>query len=358
MRKSILIIFWFALVLPTASAENLDRLIARAQRYLDARASGNKIEMERFVPTDKRNELLNRTPPPMSNPKVEGLELTSDPKTVYVMYSATYMIQDVGPFTTRVKAAWNWNGKDWFLEIKPGGNFLEVAMNTQPQPVAKPLPFELNMAAVDLGKHVQGEVVRQSIGFKADKEGMGAFRHNALKGLQVTGPTWTSKENGQLEIALDTSLIDTDVKYPVELDISAQGYDKTRAKFELTAEIEPRLRFSQTPEIIDPTVGGTVEIQVQNVSNVSFKPRSLILSNTAYQISDYTPSVVESGKTFKIVIKYQPQPDPSGVALNVETSPAVLAKANFTLPINVKLPTAEEPTYSKQQLDDIIKRSR
>jgi len=285
------------------------------------------------------------------------LELTNDPKTVYVLYSATYTIQEVGPFTARVKAAWNWDGKDWFLEVKPGGNPFEIATNASSVPAGKPLPFELSVTKVDLGKHVQGEVVRQTIDFKANKDSMGAFRHNALKGLQVTGPTWTSKETGQLEIALDTSLIDTDVKYPVELEISGQGYEKTKAKFEVTAEIEPRLRFSQTPAIIDPTVGGTVEIQVQNLSNVSFKLRSLIPSNTAYQISDYTPPVVDPGKTLKISIKYNPQPDPSGIALNVETSPAVLAQAGFNFPLNVKLPTAEEPTYSKQQLDDIIRKA-
>src|SRR6516164_9395347 len=116
MKKIILLIVWFVLILPNASAQSLDKLLGRAQRYLVIRAAGNKVEMQRYVPVDKRNELLNRTPPDMSNPKLEGLDLTDDPKTVYVVYSATFLIKDVGPFHARVREAWNWDGKDWFVE--------------------------------------------------------------------------------------------------------------------------------------------------------------------------------------------------------------------------------------------------
>jgi hypothetical protein len=358
MRKFILVLVWSVLILPTASAENLDKLLSRAQRYLEARAAANRLEMQRFVPVDKRNEFLNRTPPPMSNPKMGGFEFTSDPRTVYVVYTATFMIPDVGPFSARVREAWNWDGKDWFLEIKDGGNPFAVGNDSPPPPPPNPLLFELSVAKVDLGKHVQGETVIRTIDFKSDQARFSTFRHNELKGLQVTGPIWTSKETGRLEVALDTTLLNAGVSYPVDLEISDRQSQETHVRFEVTAEIEPRLRFSQKPEIIDPAVGGTVEIQIENLSTVSFKPVSLTLTDTAYHISDYTRGIIAPGQTLKLTINYQPQANPLGVALNVATSPAVLPQSAFTLPLNVKLPISSEPSYTKEQLDEIIKRAR
>jgi hypothetical protein len=360
MKKIILLIAWFVLILPNASAQSLDKLLGRAQRYLVIRAAGNKVEMQRYVPVDKRNELLNRTPPDMSNPKLEGLDLTDDPKTVYVVYSATFLIKDVGPFHARVREAWNWDGKDWFVESKNLGSPLQgAAATTTNRPPENPLPFELSVDKFDLGKHVQGEVVTQTIDFKSDRTRFSAFRHNELKGLEVTGPTWTSKESGQLEIVLDTTLLDASVSYPVELEILDSTWRKSQVKFQVTAEIEPRLRLSQTPEIIDPMIGGTVELRIENRSKVSFKPVSLILTNRAYQISDYTRSSIAPGETLKISITYQPQTDPLGVALNVAMSPAVLPRPNFVLPLNLKLPSSQEaPGYTKEQLDEIIRRAR
>src|SRR5262249_41853471 len=149
------------------------------------------------------------------------------------------------------------------------------------------------------------------------------------------------------------TLMNSSVNYRVQLEINGTGeYQKTLAKFEVTAEIEPRLRFSQTPEIIDPIKGGTAEIEIENLSSVSFKPASLILANTAYEISDYTPAVVAPGKTLKVSIKYQPQPNPLGVALEFVTSPAVLTKPYISFPLNVKLPSSQEPAYTKEQLDE------
>lgn len=294
----------------------------------------------------------------MSKPKIEGFEFTSDPKTVYVLYSATFMIQDVGPVSARVREPWNWDGKDWFLEIKDTGNPFAAAKAAPTSPPANTLPFELSIAKIDLGKHVQGEIVRRTIDFKSDQDRFGAFRHNELKGLQVTGPIWTSKQTGQLEVALDTTLLDAGVSYPVELEISGWQSPKTLAKFEVTAEIEPRLRFSQTPEIIDPATGGTIEIQIENLSNISFKPVSLVLTNTAYQVSDHTPGTIAPGKTLKLSISYQPQVNPLGVAVNVGTSPAVVVNPNFVVPLNVKLPVPHDFAYTKEEIDEMIKRTR
>jgi hypothetical protein len=211
---------------------------------------------------------------------------------------------------------------------------------------------------VDFGRHVQGKILKRTIDFKSDKENFQTFRQNELKGLIVTDVTWISNGAGHLEVVLDTTLLSTTVNYPVVLEAISYQSQKTVAKLEVKAEIEPRLRFSQTPEIIDPAVAGTAEIQIENLSNVSFRPTSLVLPNPAYKVSDYGPRVVAPGEKLKIEVTYEAQPNPSGVAMNVETSAAVLAKSGFVLPLNVKLPVTQDIGYSKEQLDEIMRKAK
>lgn len=359
MQKFILILSLCLLEPTIASAQSLDKLLNRAHGYLDARAALNRSEMGKYAPADKRTSFLERQPPPMTKAKIDGLDFDADPKTVYVRYSATFTIKDVGPVPTQVREPWIWDGKEWFLKLEDFGNVFEITKNnsaTAPQQAA--LPLELAVARIDFGKHTQGEIVRQVVNFKSNRDTFQTFRQNETPGLLITGPTWSSKEEGQLEVVLDTTLLASNVNYSVELDASGWQSQKAKARLTVTAEIEPRLRFSQMPGIIDPAVGGTAEIQIENLSNTTFKPTSLVLSNPAYQVSDYGPNLVAPGQTLKIVIAYQPQPEPTGVALTVQTSPAALAKPNFVLPINVKLPNSQGAGPTKEELDEIIRRER
>jgi hypothetical protein len=301
----------------------------------------------------------------MSKAQIDGFEFTSDPKTVNVVYSATFTIPEVGPFPAKVREPWIWDGKEWFLKEENLGNPIEVVKNSAPPTQPNPLPFEFSTPTVDFGTHVQGEILKRTIDFKSDQKNFQTFRQNELKGLFVAGITWTSNETGHLDIVLDTTLLGTTVNYSVALELRGWQGQKTEAKLEVKAEIEPRLRFSQTPEIIDPAVAGTAEIQIENLSNVSFRPTSLALSNPAYKMSDYSPRVVGPGQTLKIIVAYGAQTNPSGAQMNVETSAAampkpvaVLANPGFVLPLNVKLPVSQGAGYTREELEEMIKKSK
>jgi hypothetical protein len=361
MQKFILILSLCLLEPALGSAQSLDKLMNRAHGYLEARAALNRTEMGKYAQADKRTSFLQRTPPPMSKAKIDGLDFTTDPKTVNVRYSATFTLDNVGDIPTQVREAWLWDGKDWFLKLEEIGNIFEMTKNKNnpaAAPEVKPFTFELATSKIDFGKHTQGEVIKQVVEFKSNQDTFHTFTQNDTPGLLVTGPTWLSKETGQLEVVLDTTLLSANVNYSAELDLTDWHGQKTKARLAVTAEIEPRLRFTQNPKIVDPAKAGTLEIQIENLSTATFKPTSLVLSNPAYQISDYTPNLVGPGQTLKIVIAYQAQPEPTGVALTVQTSPAALAKPNFVLPINVKLPVSQGAGYTKEELDEIIKKAR
>jgi hypothetical protein len=358
MQKFILFLSLCLLKPAIGSAQSLDKLMNRAHSYLEARAALNRTEMGKYAQANKRTSFLERTPPPMSKAKIDGLDFTNDSKTVNVRYSATFTIDNVGNIPTQVREAWIWDGKDWFLKLEEIGNLFETKNNPGAAPEVKSFPFELATSKIDFGKHTQGEVIKQVVEFKSNQDTFHTFTQNETPGLLVTGPTWLSKETGQLEVVLDTSLLSANVNYSAELDVTDWHGQKTKARLAVTAEIEPRLRFIQNPKIVDPAKGGTLEIQIENLSTTAFKPTSLVLSNPAYQISDYTPNLVGPGQTLKIVIAYQPQPEPTGVALTVQTSPAALVTPIFVLPINLKLPVSQGAGYTKEELDEIIKKAR
>jgi hypothetical protein len=363
MRKFIFITVFCLASSLTASAQNLDKLMTTAQRYLQARGSGNKRQISQFALPEQRDDFLERNPPLITNAHIDKLEFNAkDPKSIYVVYTGTFAIQEAGGFISiQNREEWVWNGKDWFLKLPKIADSVAAGLfgiNDKDAPPTNELPFQLSVDKIDLGKHAQGEIVRRTISFKSDKERLAMFRHNEFKGLSITGPTWTPDGMGQLEVVLDTSLITQDVRYPAQLEITGWQNQKNKASLELTAQIEPRLRFLQTPEIIDPATAGTAEIQIENVSNTPFKPTSLVITNKAYEISDYTRGMIEPGKTLKIVVKYQPQPDPTGAVLNVQTSPSVLANPNFVLPLNVKLPFSTGAGYTKEELEEMLKRAR
>ena len=366
MRKFIFITVFCLASSLTASAQNLDKLVTTAQRYLQARGSGSKRQISQFAVPEQRDEFLERNPPLITNAHIDKLEFTKDPKSVYVVYTGTFAIQEAGGLVSiQNREEWVWNGKDWFLKLpKIAGSVAEGLFGKNDAPTSSgsdttnELPFVLSVNKIDLGKHPQGEIVRRTISFKSDKDRFAGFRNNEFKGLSILGPTWTPDGMGQLEVVLDTTLITQDVRYPAQLEITGWQNQKSKASLELTAQIEPRLRFLQTPEIIDPATAGTAEIQIENVSNTPFKPTSLVITNKAYEISDYTRGMIEPGKTLKIVVSYQPQPNPTGAVLNVQTSPSALANPKFVLPLNVKLPFSTGAGYTKEELEEILRRSK
>jgi hypothetical protein len=366
MRKFIFITVFCLSSSLTASAQNLDKLMTTAQRYLQARGSGSKRQISEFAVPEQRNEFLERNPPLITKAHIDKLEFTNDPKVVYVVYTGTFAIQEAGGLVSiQNKEQFVWKGNDWFLKLPKipdsvAEGLFRINKDAPPSPdsATNQLPFELSVNKIDLGKHPQGEVVRRTISFKSDKDRFAGFRNNEFKGLFISGPTWTSDGTGQFEIALDTTLLTEDVRSPLELEIAGWQGQRVKASFEVTAQIEPRLRFSQTPQIIDPATAGTAEIQIENVSNTSFKPTSLQITNPAYEISDYTRGMIDPGKTLKIVVRYQPQPTPSGAVLNVQTSPSALADPNFVLPLNVKLPVSRGAGYTKEELEEILRRMK
>jgi hypothetical protein len=345
-------------------SQDLNRLQARAQKLLSLRSSVNidKAQAAQYIESKGRQEFLEGRPLPMSEAHVTGFELTDDPKLVYVIFKAKVLLPEIGYVPRTGREAWIWENKDWFFHVEDAGNpFAVFAKSTDNAPEAsppKPLTFELSTNSIDFGKHVQGEVLRRTVTLKSDRNEVSSLRQPDLPGFLVEPIQWKSDNDGQFDVVLDTTLLSEDVHYPIDLEVIGFEQQRTHVKFEIAAAIEPRLRFTQDPPLLDPTKPGKVELSIQNLSGKSFRFLSVLSTNPSYAIKSEAPTQLNAGETLKLNLEFQAQQHPLGEQINITLSEPVLGRPSFVLPLKIKFPNEPSPEYTKEQLDQLIRRAR
>lgn len=360
MRKIVLFVCCLILASP-AFSQDLNRLLPRARRFFELSVAGNKIEAVKFVEKARQNEYLSADSLPMTNVRFVGLEFGEDPNVVYATFAATLFLPEVGRIATTPRVTWAWNGKDWFVRLQPGGNPFNLPRPSATPAKAEPLPFVLSGNKLDLGSHVQGEVLKATVSFTSTKKRVhGIYVKNEFPGLSISDPVWKSNEAGELQITLDTTQLGGRVKYSFELQALGTLKETAAQSFEINATVEERLHFSQTPAIIDPLKGGTVELDVENVSKTPLKPVYISSTNAAFKLPAVVPSVVPPGDTMKLLIDYEAQAEPDGASIAFQTAEPVLATSRFYISLNVKLPAPDTsepdlqlPTLTPQELQQL-----
>jgi len=358
MKKIAFQVFAVSLIFSTVSfSQDLNRLQERAQKLLALRSSDKKAEAAQYIDTKSREAFLEEHPFPMRDAHVTGFEFTNDSKVVYVLFKANVILPELGPVPRTGREPWVWDKKDWFLSLSEEGQ--PTFPTTLNPPPAKPLPLELAQSHVDMGKHIQGDIVRQKVSFKSDKNQIFLFRTSGdLPGVSLSTPVWKSNEEGEIEVVLDTLLLSKDVKYDVELEVQGNEGQKTHASFDLIAQIEPRFRISQIPDIVDPAQAGTVEIEMENLSAVPYDFLSLSSLNPAYEIKGEIPENIKPGQTVKLTLSYPAQSEPLGAQVNVRISKPIGGRQNLTFPLQIKLPTPSGPGFTKEQFDEILRKAK
>jgi|RhiMetdeSRZDD1v2_1073273.scaffolds.fasta_scaffold72554_3 hypothetical protein len=359
-RKSVFVLFLSLFLGGLGFGQDLNRLQGRAQKLLELRSpiDINKTAAAQYIEAPYRQQFLESRPFPMTDAQVVGLEFSSDPKLVYVIFKAKVILPQIGPVPRTGREPWVWDKKDWFLRIEDLGNPFLESKNAPPVRAAKPLPLEFSPTRLDLGKHTQGEVLKGSLSFKSDKEQISLFRLADLPGLSFDAPVWKSNEEGQIDFQLDTALFFQDVHYVAEFEVDGVEAQVTHAAFELVAQIEPRLKITQEPSVIDPTATGPVEIRIENLSNAPFSFKSVFLASDSYRVVKEPPDTVSPGQTAIIAYLHTPQDPPIGAQLNLELSEPVVGKRRLTFPLKVKMPEPVRPGYTREQLDEIVRRNK
>jgi len=158
-----------------------------------------------------------------------------------------------------------------------------------------------------------------------------------VPGLLVSSPVWISNESGHVDLTLDTTLWTKDGNFKLDFEATGFEQEKTRAEVELKAQIEPRLLFSQIPEIVDVTKSGAVDVIIENVSQIPLTPTSIQTSHPQFKIESDVPKSIAPGETLKMHVVYEAQPEPVAASIYFRTAQPVLAAPGFQIPIHVKL---------------------
>ncbi len=348
-------IFLFLISTP-ASAQDLNRLRDRAQKLLQLRVTGNKGQAVQYVDSKQREDFLQSRPLPIQEPKIVGLEFTDDPALVYVVVKSKVVLPDLGTTIHTRPEPWIWDKKDWFFHMEDVGDLLALTKSRGvAAPPVKPLPLTLSTSRLDLGKHSQGEYVKGVVGFTSSRKDIFLFRtQDNLPGLAFGSPVWKSDEAGEIQFVLDTTLLSEDVHYKVQMEVDGDLLQKTKTSFDLTMQIAPRIRIAQTPAILDPAQAGTVEISIENASNVPLKLSYTGSTNSAYRLLNTELPAVTPGEMLKLRIAYEAQAEPLGAQLTFNLPAEILGKPALTLPLSIKFPEAAAPEYSREQLERLL----
>jgi hypothetical protein len=289
---------------------------------------------------------------------VVGFEFRPDPKVVYVIFKAMVVLPQIGPVPRTGREPWVWDKKDWFLRIEDFVNPFLESKNAPSVPFAKPLPLEFSPKRIDLGKHPQGEVLKGSVSFKSDREQISLFRLADLPGLSFDAPVWKSNEEGQIDFQLDTALFFEDVQYVAEFEVDGVEHQVTRAAVDVVAQIEPRLKITQEPPVIDPAATSNVEIRIENLSGAPFSFKNVFLASDSYRLVKEPPDTVNSGQTVTIAYIHTPQAQPIGAQLNLELSEPIVGRRRLTFPLKVKMPEPVRSGYTREQLEEIVRKTK
>jgi hypothetical protein len=353
MRKALLLVeLLFSLSL---FGQDLSRLRERAEKSLALRADGNKAQAAQYIDAAGRSAFLDTSPFPMRDVHMRGFEFTDDPKVVIVLFDARVLLPEVGFIPRNGRERWVWDKKDWFLRIETGDLF---AKNNNAPPPPKPLLFELATTRLDLGQHAQGDVIHQVLEFKSDRDVLSFVRAKEFRGLVTSLPIWTSPTTGRLEITLDTTLLSEDVDYHVDMEAVGDENQQVYASFEIVSKIQSALRIRQTPELVDPSQAGIVELQFENLTNKPFNFYNISFTNSSYQFATQIPPIVPAGATVKLGIKYPAQKEPEAAQVMFKLSEPVVGKKEFGFPLNIKLPEPAKLEYSRQQLEELIRANK
>src|SRR5262249_42795921 len=134
------------------------------------------------------------------------------------------------------------------------------------------------------------------------------------------------------------------------------GVNDTRsvAEIQFQARIDGKLGFKQVPELIETSKSGQVELQLSNLMKTPLKILTAMSYNPAYVIDDNVPPEIEPGKTGRLIIRYQAQPEPMGAAIGLVLSEEIGGTIT-TVPLNVQLPEPKRPAgYTLEELKKFL----
>jgi len=358
MKKSLFLASFLSFAV-TANAQSLDRLKERATAFWTERVAGNQANYLKFVEPSGADVFRSSPQPRYLSADLAAIEFAAQSNTATVVTRVRLILGDLGEIKREVRDSWVWNGKNWFL--RPETTTLSSLMSKSastlaaPSNVDAPLTFVTSPSQIELGKHVQGEVISTRLSFKTDRNRIAQLLPGDLPGVTYGPIEWKDNETGTVELTVDTMLMSEDVVKPLIFRIIDERGKELLKPVPLLMQMQGRLRITQDPPIVDPTQRGSVEISLQNLTDKPIRITTVTSTNESFVLDPELMPNVGPQETTKVKLTYGATNSFASGSIIVRFAEPVLGKTALGIPIQVKEQRTDRPSMmpTPQQIEDL-----
>jgi hypothetical protein len=353
MKRLLWLMIVFPLVINQAWAQDVTRLRERCSALWVERIAGDRVKASAFVEEKSRKDFISSYEPTVRKFTIVGIEFPNKPNTLLVTVKAQLSLPVIGEVERTVVEPWVWTDRNWYLQVLPTANPFSSTSNTAPVD-EDPLGFELLDSRIDLGTHTQGQLIKGSVRFKANRVNVAGMREHRIDGLKITKVNWQDANGGTIDFTIDTTLISESIDTDAEFEAFGSLTVKKKATVPLTAKIDGRVRFSQTPELVNSTIDGTMEVAIENISNMPITISRVKTLHSSFDVPFEQPVTLKPGESTKVPISYKAQKLPKAATLHIFFADNLFPKY-VSLPLKTWVARAVQESMTPQRMQEIYR---
>jgi hypothetical protein len=318
-------------------------LVARVQQFWTNMASSQRLKALDFVLSEKRELFVAGGNMPFLEPKVIGVDFTSDPNRALVRIAVKLLAKEApgGYLSWTVTDAWVWARNNWYLDVQDART--ENPFRTDLEKLAIPLDIlnkDLDLilrfpqTAIDVGAVPRGERRKVSIPVQYTGATPISFEVKAPGNLLWTESDSSVLTAGSKEISvwLNSESWEGPFSLPVSLLMKYKGVTLER-RLSLVGSVTVPVTFRQDPSPFKSGPGQALRLFVRNSTD---KPVQIISVSTddKFEIVELPP-VIPPNSEGVILLSRKPDNAQPPERIYVRFAEPVNGLNLFTVPLRL-----------------------
>ena len=133
---------------------------------------------------------------------------------------------------------------------------------------------------------------------------------------------------------------------------------RQRATVPVTVQIEGRVAFRQTPQVVDSAETQAVELEITNLLKTPIRIMTVRALNSAYTIPESVADPIAAGRTFKLAISHKPEKTFQDAPITITFAETVIGSSpTVTIPLRLKPPPPAPagPPVTREEIERFLK---